>query len=42
VAFLVYLALPKTKGQEEAQKLTALFVISVIVWGFMYKAHETH
>jgi hypothetical protein len=39
VAFLVYLALPCTKGQAEAQKITALFILSVLLWGLMYKSN---
>jgi uncharacterized membrane protein YtjA (UPF0391 family) len=37
VAFLVYLALPRTHGQTELQKITSLFILSVVVWGLVYK-----
>jgi hypothetical protein len=37
VAFLVYLALPRTHGQAELQKITSLFILSVAIWGILYK-----
>lgn len=39
VAFLVYLSLPRTKGRDEAQKITALFILSVVIWGLIYKSN---
>jgi len=39
VAFLVYLVLPRTKGRDEAQKITALFILSVVIWGLIYKSN---
>ena len=37
VAFLVYLALPRTHGQAELQKITSLFILSIVIWGLIYK-----
>lgn len=37
VAFLVYLALPRTHGQAELQKITSIFILSVVIWGLVYK-----
>lgn len=40
VAFLVYLALPRTHGQAELQKITSLFILSVVIWGLVYKVRN--
>lgn len=40
VAFLVYLALPRTYGQAELQKITSLFILSVVIWGLVYKVRH--
>lgn len=37
IIFIIYLAMPRTKGIREVQKLTALIVMALILWSFWGK-----
>jgi len=37
IIFVLYLAMPRTKGIREVQKLTALAVMALILWSFWGK-----
>ena len=37
LAYVIYMALPPTHGPDEAQKITSLFILTVVLWSFWCK-----